>query len=99
MLSAFEYLMNCLGFFISSLAFWFLSTIFRPPGIGQGTKTHNEDELILPTAYRQDCPTQGKYSVPIDGVPIRRESESVKSNSNEGKSKEVKEVAKEVRKH
>ncbi|PPJ50640.1 hypothetical protein CBER1_05227 [Cercospora berteroae] len=66
------------GIFISSLAFWFLSTIFPPPGIGQGTKTHNEDELILPTGYRQDCPTQGKYSVPIDGVAVCRESESEK---------------------
>ncbi|WPA99492.1 uncharacterized protein RHO25_004110 [Cercospora beticola] len=66
------------GFFISSLTFWFLSTILPPPGIGHGTKAHNEDELILPTGYRQDCPTQGKYSVPIDGVTLSRESESEK---------------------
>jgi NCS1 family nucleobase:cation symporter-1 len=35
---------------------------FPPAGLGQGTRTHDEDQLVLPTAYRQDVPTQGQYS-------------------------------------
>ncbi|KAI5357463.1 putative purine-cytosine permease [Septoria linicola] len=79
------------GFFISSLIYWLLSAVFPPPGIGLGTKGHDEDELVLPTAYRQDCPTQGKYIMPIDGVVVRDEDGSGSSRDEVRRKMEGKE--------
>ncbi|KAH9844736.1 ncs1 nucleoside transporter family protein [Teratosphaeria destructans] len=56
------------GFFIAVLVYWGLNKIWPSPGLGVGTRRHDEDTLVLPSAYRQDIPSQGRYSVPLDGV-------------------------------
>ena len=58
------------GFFIALLVYTGLNWIFPPPGLGEGTYNHDEDKLVLPSAYRQDRPTQGQYSVAIDGEAV-----------------------------
>lgn len=60
--------MSTLGFCISVLLYWLINMVFPPPGLGQGTDHHDEDTLVLPSAYRKDRPTQGQYSMIIDGV-------------------------------
>lgn len=48
--------------------------MFPPAGLGEGHRRHDEDLLVLPTAYRQDIPTQGKYPSPavqvLESQPI-----------------------------
>jgi nucleobase:cation symporter-1, NCS1 family len=61
------------GFFISILVYWLCNKVFPPPGLGLGTREHDEDTLILPTAYRQDIPTQGHFSVPLEGEIVSEE--------------------------
>lgn len=51
------------GFCLSILLYWAFSLIWPPPGIGEGVRRHDENILVLPTAYRQDVPTQGIYSI------------------------------------
>lgn len=64
------------GFFLAIGIFWLCSVLFPPPGIGVGTKSHDEDTLVLPTAYRQDVPTQGQFSRVLDGEAVSGEEES-----------------------
>ncbi|KAF2767221.1 hypothetical protein EJ03DRAFT_159577 [Teratosphaeria nubilosa] len=56
------------GFFLAVLVYWALNKVWPSPGLGLGTRSHDEDTLVLPSAYRQDIPSQGRYSVPLDGV-------------------------------
>lgn len=58
------------GFCISLLVYWGINMVFPPPGLGEGTDHHDEDTLVLPSAYRQDRPTQGQYSMIIDGFDV-----------------------------
>jgi len=75
-----------LGFFISLIVFVAVTKIFPPPGLGEGTLGHDEDTLVLPSAYRQDIPTQGQYSRAIDGeVPISSSDDYVPTNYSEKK--------------
>lgn len=63
------------GFFLAIGIFWLCSVLFPPPGIGIGTKSHDEDTLVLPTAYRQDVPTQGQFSRVLEGEAVSVEEE------------------------
>ncbi|KAK4938188.1 hypothetical protein LTR10_021347 [Elasticomyces elasticus] len=75
------------GFFISSIAFYAVSRVFPPPGLGEGTLSHDEDMLVLPSAYRQDIPSQGQYSrgVMEGEVAITSSNEYVHTNDSEKK--------------
>ena len=78
------------GFFLSSIVYYLLNVFFPPAGLGEGTLTHDEDTLILPTAYRQDIPTQGQYSDYSNGEPVgevivgETVSEKAKSEAESG---------------
>lgn len=58
------------GFFLAILIYWIFNVVWASPGLGIGTKSHDEDTLVLPTAYRQDVPTQGRFSVPLEGETV-----------------------------
>ena len=55
------------GFFLSSIIYYSLCRLFPPRGQGEGSYRHDENQLVLPTAYRQDVPTQGRYSDAPEG--------------------------------
>ncbi|KXT17659.1 hypothetical protein AC579_9041 [Pseudocercospora musae] len=63
------------GFCLASIIYYLLCLFFPPAGLGQGTDHHDEDQLILPTAYRQDIPTQGRFSEAsaIDGEGLKED--------------------------
>lgn len=56
-----------IGFVVAVVVYPLLSFISPPRGLGEGVDHHDEDMFILPSAFDQSRPTQGKYSV-IDGV-------------------------------
>lgn len=56
-----------IGFFVAIIVYPLLNVIFPPRGLGEGEDHHDEDTFILPSAYDQMKPTQGKFSV-VDGV-------------------------------
>lgn len=58
------------GFLIAMVAYCFLSMVFPPRGLGEGEDHHDEDTLVLPTAYDQSKPTQGQYSLVIEGQDV-----------------------------
>lgn len=73
--------------------YYLFNKISPPPGLGLGERKHDEDTLILPSAYRQDIPTQGKFSCVLDGEAVSmsgRSSEREKDGSSDegGKEKE-----------
>lgn len=53
---------DLLGVLIALIVFVALNWLFPPRGVGEGTDRHDEDTLVLPSAYRQDIPSQGQYS-------------------------------------
>lgn len=55
------------GFLIALVLYPLLCMISPPPGLGEGEAYHDEDTFVLPSAYDQSRPTQGKYSV-VDSV-------------------------------
>ena len=75
-----------LGFFISLIVFVVVNKVFPPAGLGEGTYSHDEDTLILPSAYRQDIPTQGQYSRVMEGeVAITSSNDYMPTNDYEKK--------------
>lgn len=56
-----------IGFVIPLGVYPLLNYLWPPPGLGEGEDHHDEDTFILPSAYDQTRPSQGKYSV-VDGV-------------------------------
>lgn len=75
-----------LGFFIALILFVALNRLFPPQGLGEGTHKHDEDTLILPSAYRQDIPTQGQYSALIEGeVAITTSGDDMTTDAAEKK--------------
>lgn len=55
------------GFVVSVVVYPLLNFISPPRGLGEGEDHHDEDSFVLPSAYDQTRPTQGKYAV-VDGV-------------------------------
>lgn len=55
------------GFVVALVLYPLLNFIFPPRGLGEGVDHHDEDGFILPSAYDQSRPTQGKYAV-VEGV-------------------------------
>lgn len=55
------------GFVVALVVYPLLSYIWPPRGLGEGEDHHDEDTFVLPSAYDQTKPTQGKFSV-VDGV-------------------------------
>lgn len=55
------------GFVISLIIYPLLNYISPPRGLGEGEDHHDEDIFVLPSAFDQSRPTQGRYAV-IDGV-------------------------------
>lgn len=55
------------GFVVSLVVYPLLNLIAPPRGLGEGEDRHDEDSFILPSAYDQTRPTQGKYAV-VNGV-------------------------------
>lgn len=62
------------GFVVSLVVYPLLNMISPPRGLGQGEDHHNEDTFVLPSAYDQSRPTQGRFSV-VDGVEEVRDSD------------------------
>lgn len=56
-----------IGFVIAVVVYPLLSFISPPRGLGEGVDHHDEDMFVLPSAFDQSKPTQGKYSI-VDGV-------------------------------
>lgn len=55
------------GFVISLIVYPLLNLISPPRGLGEGEDHHDEDTFVLPSAFDQSRPTQGRYAV-VDGV-------------------------------
>ncbi|POS78332.1 NCS1 nucleoside transporter [Diaporthe helianthi] len=55
-----------IGFVVAVVVYPVLSFISPPRGLGEGVDHHDEDMFILPSAFDQSRPTQGKYSI-IEG--------------------------------
>lgn len=55
------------GFLIALVLYPLLCLLAPPPGLGEGEARHDEDVFVLPSAYDQSRPTQGKYAV-VEGV-------------------------------
>lgn len=55
------------GFVVAVVVYPILNFISPPRGLGEGEDHHDEDTFVLPSAYDQMRPTQGKYAV-VDGV-------------------------------
>lgn len=56
-----------IGFVVAGVVYPFLNVISPPRGLGEGVDHHDEDIFILPSAFDQNKPTQGKYSI-VEGV-------------------------------
>lgn len=56
-----------IGFVVAVVVYPFLNFISPPRGLGEGVDHHDEDVFILPSAFDQNKPTQGKYSI-VEGV-------------------------------
>lgn len=65
------------GFSIAILVYWGISLVFPPRGLGEGEDHHDEDTLILPSAYDQSKPTMGQYSHVLEGETISHETVAV----------------------
>lgn len=57
-----------IGFVIAVVVYPLLNFISPPRGLGEGVDHHDEDMFILPSAFDQGRPTQGKHSI-VEGVP------------------------------
>lgn len=80
------------GFTLSMFFYYLFNKIAPPPGLGLGERKHDEDTLILPSAYRQDVPTQGRFSCVLDGEAVSmsgRSSEREKDGDEGGGEKKV----------
>lgn len=55
------------GFVISLIVYPLLNLISPPRGLGEGEGHHDEDTFVLPSAFDQSRPTQGRFAV-VDGV-------------------------------
>lgn len=80
------------GFTLSMFFYYLFNKIAPPPGLGLGERKHDEDTLILPSAYRQDVPTQGRFSCVLDGEAVSmsgRSSEREKDGDGGGGEKKV----------
>ncbi|KAH8753088.1 permease for cytosine/purines, uracil, thiamine, allantoin-domain-containing protein [Diaporthe sp. PMI_573] len=56
-----------IGFVVAVVVYPLLNFISPPRGLGEGVDHHDEDMFVLPSAFDQSRPTQGKYSV-VEGV-------------------------------
>lgn len=56
-----------IGFVVAVVVYPLLNFISPPRGLGEGVDHHDEDMFILPSAFDQSKPTQGKYSI-IEGM-------------------------------
>lgn len=55
------------GFVIALVIYPLLNLLAPPRGLGEGEDHHDEDTFVLPSAFDQSRPTQGRYAV-LDGV-------------------------------
>lgn len=56
-----------IGFLVPLGVYPLLNYLWPPRGLGEGEDHHDEDTFVLPSAYDQTRPTQGKYAV-VEGV-------------------------------
>lgn len=71
------------GFVVSLIVYPTLNMLFPPKGLGEGEDHHDEDIFVLPSAFDQSRPTQGRFSV-VDGVEDtgRPESDGDRAEKN-----------------
>lgn len=55
------------GFVLALIIYPLLSFIWPPRGLGEGEDHHDEETFVLPSAFDQSRPTQGRFSV-VDAV-------------------------------
>jgi nucleobase:cation symporter-1, NCS1 family len=68
------------GFCISMTIYVILSRLFPVPGLGEGEDHHDEETLILPTAFDQTQPTQGQRIETVNGTSdVERDGDREKS--------------------
>lgn len=72
------------GFVVSLVVYPLLNLIAPPRGLGEGEDRHDEDSFILPSAYDQTRPTQGRYAV-VDGIEegVLRDSDGDRVEKND----------------
>lgn len=72
-----------IGFVVAVVVYPLLNFISPPRGLGEGVDHHDEDMFILPSAFDQSKPTQGKYSI-VEGVADvdSRDSENCRTEKN-----------------
>lgn len=72
-----------IGFVVAVVVYPLLNFISPPRGLGEGVDHHDEDMFILPSAFDQSKPTQGKYSI-VEGVAEvdSRDSDNGRADKN-----------------
>lgn len=71
------------GFVLAFSLYILFNKLAPPEGLGVGVRSHDEDTLVLPSAYDKTRPTQGKYSLPPpgdtdeDAASVEKKSEQV----------------------
>lgn len=72
-----------IGFVVAVVVYPLLNFISPPRGLGEGVDHHDEDMFILPSAFDQGKPTQGKYSI-VEGVADvdSRDSDNGRADKN-----------------
>lgn len=72
------------GFVIALVVYPLLNLAWPPRGLGEGEDHHDEDTFVLPSAFDQSRPTQGRYSV-VDGVEEGTGTGAAGSDEGSGK--------------
>lgn len=80
------------GFVISLVVYPLLNLISPPRGLGEGEDRHDEDTFVLPSAFDQSRPTQGRYAV-VDAVEEASDESHHGGMSDAGKSAKEKHMA------
>jgi nucleobase:cation symporter-1, NCS1 family len=72
-----------IGFVVAVVVYPLLNFFSPPKGLGEGVDHHDEDKFVLPSAFDQSRPTQGKFSV-VEGVADvdSRDSETGRADKN-----------------
>ncbi|CAN8097756.1 unnamed protein product [Discula destructiva] len=76
------------GFVVALVIYPLLNMLFPPPGLGEGVDHHDEDVFVLPSAFDQSKPTQGRFSglESMEGVEEEEEEKVVlRRESDEGR--------------